>query len=130
MEPGVLEKLIESYIKLRDKKLEVGKQQAAVLKEYSDAMAGIESIFMAHLQEQNINSVSCDAGTAFIKRSRKATVPDKAAFTEYVIRTGEFYLCDMSAKVEAVEDWSNANSGMLPPGVNFRTYEVVQIQRK
>ena len=130
MEPGVLEKLIDSYIKLRDKKAAIRKEQAAVLKEYEDAMGSIENYLKAHLQEQNVNSVSCDAGTAFIKRSREATVPDKAAFREFVISTSEFDLCNMSAKVEAIQDWVEANSGMLPPGVNFRTWETVQIQRK
>jgi len=130
MEPGALETLINSYIELRDKKASIKKEQEAVVKQYNDALEQIENYLKAHLQEQNVNSVSCDAGTAFIKRSRQATVPDKAAFREFVISTSEFDLCNMSAKVEAVEEWVEANQGMLPPGVNFRVWETVQIQRK
>lgn len=130
MEPGVLEKLIESYIKLRDKKLAISKEQEKVLKEYSDTMTEIENYFMAHLKDQNVTSVSCDAGTAFVKQTRRATVGDKSAFREFVISTGEFDLCDMKPKVEAVQEWAEANSGMLPSGVNFRIWETVQIQRK
>lgn len=130
MEPGTLEHLIASYIKLRDKKAEIKKVQEVALKEYTDAMIVIEDFLKAHLQGQNINSVSSKSGTAFIKRKRKATLADGAVFREFVISTGNFDLCDFSAKVEAVEDWIETHEGNLPPGVNFNTFEGVNIQRK
>lgn len=130
MDPNALRGLIELYIKLRDKKAEIKKQQEEVVRQYTDGMAQIENVLKAHLQEQGLNSVSCPAGTAYINRKRKATLVDKGAFTEFVISTSEFDLCDMSAKVEAVEDWFNANQGQLPPGVNFNVYETVNVQRK
>jgi len=130
MDEGALHYMIENYIKLRDKKAAIRKEQEEVLKKYTDAMVQIEGFLKGALQEQGVNSVSCDAGTAFIKRKRSATLADKSAFREFVISTGEFDLCDMSAKVEAVEDWAAANSGMLPPGVNFSTHEGVNVQRK
>jgi hypothetical protein len=130
MDPGTLQHLIDGYIKLRDKKAAIKKQQEVVLKEYTDAMIGIEDFLKAHLQEQGVNSVSCDAGTAFIKRKRSATLADKGVFREFVISSGNFDLCDFSAKVEAVEDWAEEHQGQLPPGVNFSSYEGVNIQRK
>jgi hypothetical protein len=130
MEPGTLEKMIESYIKLRDKKAAIKKVQEAALKEYTDAMVSIEDFLKAHLQTQGVNSVSCPAGTAFIKRKRSATMADKGVFREFVISTNNFDLCDMSAKVEAVEDYVKEHDGQLPPGVNYSSYEGVNIQRK
>lgn len=130
MDQGTLQHLITSYIKLRDKKAVIKKQQEVVVKEYTDAMIAIEDFFKAHLQEQGVNSVSCDAGTAFIKRKRSATLADKSVFREFVISSGNFDLCDMSAKVEAVENWAEEHEGQLPPGVNFSTFDGVNIQRK
>jgi hypothetical protein len=130
MDPGTLENLIKGYIALRDKKAALKKQQETALKEYTDAMVQIEDFLKAHLQKQRVNSVSCDAGTAFIKRKRSATLADKGVFREFVISSQNFDLCDMSAKVEAVEDWVKEHEGQLPPGVNYSSYEGVNIQRK
>lgn len=130
MEKGTLETMIDSYIKLRDKKGEIKKQQDAVLKEYTDAMVQIEDFLRGHLQEQNVTSVSCDAGTAFIKRKRSATLADKGAFREFVIANEMFDICDLSPKVEAVEDYVKEHNGQLPPGVNFSTFEGLQVNRK
>lgn len=127
-----LGKMIEGYIALRDKKKEIADQQKKVLKQYSDAMDVIENFLQAHMQQQNVQNIATDEGTAFIKVKRSATVADKSAFREYVISTANFDMADFSARVEAVEDFVNdpANKGSLPPGVNFTTYQSVGIQRR
>ena len=127
---GSLEHLINGYIKLRDKKKAIEEQHKAELQRYSTAMDEIESFLKAHIKAQNLQSISCDAGTAFINRKRSATVADTAMFREHVISTGSFDLADFRAKVEAVEVYIQEHDGRLPPGVNFTTREVVQVQRK
>lgn len=130
MDDGVIGTMVDSYIKLRDKKEMVARQQAAVIKEYSDAMLQIEQFLQGYLQDQGLQNVATPFGTAFVKRSRSATIADKGAFREFVISTSEFDLCEWRANVEAVEDWFNANQGQLPPGVNFSTRETIGVQRK
>lgn len=130
MSEGTWEHLITSYITLRDKKASLKEQMETQLKQYTDAMIQIENYFKAVLDRGNVNSISCDAGTAFVRRKRKATVADREIFRKFVIDNENFDLADFSAKVEAVEDWVNEHEGQLPPGVNFQTYETVSIQRK
>lgn len=130
MEENVLQTMIDSYIKLRDKKAEIKAEQQKILNQYNTTMEQIESFIMGHLHEQGLQSVATKAGTAFLNRKRSATVADKKAFSDFVISTSEFDLCDMRANAEAVADWIEANSGMLPPGINFSVRETVGVQRK
>lgn len=127
---NTIHEMIESYIALRDKKEAIVKQQREVTKQYDDAMEQIENYLKGLLQTQRLSSFSCDAGVAFIKRKRSATVGDTQVFREHVISTGNFDLADFRAKPEAVEDYANEHDGQVPPGVNFRTYDAVQVNRK
>jgi hypothetical protein len=125
-----LNEMITSYIALRDKKEAIVKQQREVVKAYDDAMEQIENYLKGLLQTQRLSSLSCDAGVAFVKRKRSATVGDTQVFREHVISTNNFDLCDFRAKPEAVEDYAKEHDGQVPPGVNFRTYDAVQVNRK
>ena len=130
MSDATLNEMITSYIALRDKKEAIQKEQKAVVKQYDDAMESIENYLMGHLRQQRLTSTSCDAGVAFIKRKRSATVGDVQVFREHVISTQNFDLADFRAKPEAVEDYAKEHEGQMPPGVNFRTYDAVQVNRK
>ena len=125
-----LQNMIETYIKLRDKKAEVVKAQAEITKQYTEAMDEITLFLKGWLSKQNVNAIGCDAGVAFIRRSRKATLADKGAFREFVIENKNFDLANFSANVEAVEAYANENGGQLPPGANFRVFETVSVNRK
>lgn len=125
-----LNEMITSYIALRDKRAEIEKAQKVVIKQYDDAMESIENFLMGHLRGQKLNSTSCDAGVAFIKRKRSATVADTQVFREHVISTQNFDLADFRAKPEAVEEYAKEHEGQTPPGVNLRLYDAVQVNRK
>lgn len=127
---NTLNEMITSYIALRDKKEAIQKQQREVVKQYDDAMEGIENYLKGLMQQQRLTSLSCDTGVAFIKRKRSATIADTQTFREHVIATGNFDLADFRAKPEAVEDYAKEHEGQLPPGVNFRQYDAVQVNRK
>jgi hypothetical protein len=130
MNDTTLNEMITSYIALRDKKAAIEKEQKAVIKNYDDAMEQIENFLMGHLRQQKLTNMACEAGVAFIKRKRSATVGDTQVFREHVISTNNFDLCDFRAKPEAVEDYAKEHDGEVPPGVNFRTYDAVQVNRK
>jgi hypothetical protein len=130
MEEGTLAKLIDSYIKLRDKKESLVKQQKIEVKKLDEIMEGIEAFLRAHLKAQKVQSISSEFGTAFINRQRSATLADTAMFREFVIANSNFDLADFRPKKDAVEAYIEEHDGQLPPGVNFSTREVVLVQRK
>jgi hypothetical protein len=130
MEEGTLAKLIDSYIKLRDKKEAMVKAQKVEVRKLDEIMEGIEAFLRAHLKSQKVQSISCDAGTAFINRQRSATLADSPMFREFVISNRVFDLADFRPKKDAVEAYIDEHDGQLPPGVNFSTRETVLVQRK
>ena len=125
-----LNEMITSYIALRDKKEAIQKEQKALIKKYDEALDQIEDYLMGHLRGQRLTSTSCDAGVAFIKRKRSATIADAEVFREFVISNNNFDLVDFRAKPEPVEDYAKEHEGQVPPGVNFRSFDAVQINRK
>lgn len=127
---GTLSEMIVSYIALRDKRDALRKTQATVIKQYDDAMESIENYLKGLMMAQKVTNIGCSAGVAFINRKRSATVADAGTFREFVISNNNFDLADFRAKVEAVEDYVKEHDGQLPPGVNFRTYDAVQVNRK
>jgi hypothetical protein len=127
---ATLNEMITNYIALRDKKEAIQKQQKAVVKQYDDALEMIENYLMGHLRGQKLTSTSCDAGVAFIKHKRSATIGDAQVFREFVISNQNFDLADFRAKPEAVEDYAKEHEGQTPPGVNYRSYDAVQVNRK
>ena len=130
MEEGTLAKLIDSYIKLRDKKEALVKEQRVEVRKLDEIMEGIESFLRAHIKQQKVQSISSDFGTAFINRQRSATLADTAMFREFVIANSNFDLADFRPKKDAVEAYIEEHGGRSPPGVNFSTREIVLVQRK
>src|SRR5262245_267150 len=129
MDSGLLEKMIDSYIKLRDKKEALYEQHKAEMKKYNDALDELSGYLRGHLKSQKLNAISCDAGTAFIQRSRSATVADTATFREFVIANSNFDLADFRPKKDAVESYIEEHREGVP-GVNFSTRDIVLVQRR
>jgi len=100
------------------------------LKQYNDVMIELEGYLRGHLKSQKLNSISCDAGTAFIQRSRSATTADMAVFREFVIANSNFDLADFRPKKDAVEMFIEEHNGEGVPGVNFSTRDIVLVQRR
>jgi hypothetical protein len=122
--------MISGYIALRDKKNALKKEHIAVLKPYNEALEKIEDVLRGHLQANQLQSISGKDGTAFLKRTRSATVADASLFRGHVIANEDFDLADFRANPEAVESYVEDHKGGVPPGVNFSTSIDVFVQRK
>lgn len=127
---GVLQTLIDSYVKLRDKKEALIKEQKLHVKQLQDVMDEIEGFLRGHLKQQKVTSISSEFATAFLNRQRSATLADSGMFREHVIATGNFELADFRPSKDAVETYISEHNGHPPPGVNWSIREVVQVQRK
>jgi len=130
MDTGMLEKMIDSYITLRDRKEELIEKHKAELKQYNEAMDELAGYLRGHLLSQKLQSISCDAGTAFLQRQRSATVADMAIFREFVISNSNFDLADFRPKKDAVEGYIEEHKGEGVPGVNFTVRNGVLVQRR
>lgn len=120
--------IVESYIKLRDRK-------AAIKKEYDDKVAKIEkvmsvaeAVLLKHFDQTGAESVKTDAGTAYKSTRTSATVADWDAFLAHVQRTEAWEMLEHRASKRAVEEYKAANDD-LPPGINWSSEQVVNVRR-
>lgn len=120
--------LIGIYLELRDAKRALEKSHEEQLKPYTERMTKIELALQKYMQDTRLNSLPTDAGTAYISVKRSASVADGAAFRGHVIESREWDLADWRANVNAIETFIKEH-GIVPPGVNFREFEAVNVRR-
>lgn len=123
-----LDKIVERYVALRDRKAELKKafeEQAATL---TEAMDRLEAAILAHLNETGSESFRTSAGTAYKSVGTSITVADKAAFKDYLLETGQWELADIRAAKKNIEAFKAANDD-LPPGLNWSQAITVGVRR-
>lgn len=123
-----LNDLVEQYIKLRDKK-------AALKAEYDTKVAGvealldkIEAVLLKTFNETGMESVRTAMGTAYKSLRTSASIADWDAFYAYVKANEAHELVERRCNKTAVEQHKSA-TGDLPPGVNWREEQVVNVRR-
>jgi hypothetical protein len=129
--PGVpeLDKLINQYVQLRDRKRTLEAQHKAQLAPYNKVMSEVEGMMLDYMQKAGVDSVSTPGGTAYQSTKRSASIKDGAAFRKFVVETGAYNLVDWRANANAVFDYLGAHEGNPPPGVNPSSRVTVNFRR-
>lgn len=123
-----LDKIVERYVALRDKKAELKKsfeEQAAVI---TEAMDRLEAAILDHLNATGSESFRTAAGTAYKSVGTSITVADKVAFKDYLLETGQWELADIRAAKKNIEAFKAANDD-IPPGLNWSQAVTVGVRR-
>lgn len=125
--------LIARYVKGRDKLAEIKKhaeEEAAPIKK---AMALVEAELLMRMQEAGEKSKATDAGTCYVTTKHSVTMPDRAAFMDYIEQNDAWHLADVrpmkSAIVEMVEGAEEGAEIELPAGVNYTATKEVNVRR-
>lgn len=129
--PGVpeLDKLIDRYVQLRDRKRAIEAQHKEQLAPFNSLMSEIEGMLLDYMQQAGVNSVNTPGGTAYQSTKRSASIKDGAAFRKFVVETSAFNLVDWRANANAVFDYIEAHGGSPPPGVNPSSRVTVNFRR-
>jgi hypothetical protein len=127
--PLDIEKLVEVYLEIRDAKKAFTKQAKAQAALFEQRLSKIENALHNHMQLHKLNSLPCDAGTAYLSTRNSASIADATAFRGYIIENRDWDLVDWRANPTAVEGFINEHD-TLPPGVNWSSREVVNVRSK
>ena len=79
-----IDQLVDKYIRIRDKKAEVQKTQKAELARFDEALHTIERVFLTFMQENNVDSLNTNHGTAYKRVQTSCTIADRDAFLNFV----------------------------------------------
>lgn len=121
--------LIAHYLKARDKKEELKAAYDAKAKKIDEVLTKIEGALMVRMEREGTESMKSEHGTAYISTRNSCTTADKEAFLKYIRDHNEWGLLDARPLKSAVEVFIDANDGELPPGINWRSENVLRIRR-
>ena len=116
------------YVELRDQIAALKADLAEKLKPYQKGLEDLDAILLKALQDQGAKSIKTASGTVYQRIERSATIKDRKAFSEYVIRTGEYDLIDWRANKVGVFAHMEKNAVEVP-GVNTSAFMAIGVRR-
>ena len=123
-----IDQRVEQYVILRDKIRELEKAHEEAIKPYKEALDGLNSLLLQHLQTMGVESARTTAGTVYRTDRSSASIADVTAFWDHVMASQDFDLIDKRANKTAVSDYVKTN-GAAPPGVNYSVTHIVGVRR-
>ena len=124
-----VDKRVAKYVKIRDARAANTKQYEAIDKCYKDCLAAIENTLLATAQEVGTKSFKTDHGTAYIEERMQANIADDQVFFDFVRNSGDLDFFERRLKVGHIKEYSDANAGRVPPGLNIFRELSVKVRR-
>ena len=126
--PMDADKVIQNYIKVRDKKGEVAKRHAAELKPYNDALEIMETKLLMALNALNSESVKSEHGVAFKVIRSSVKIDDWNVALDFVLENDLQHMIERRLSKKAVAEFVEAQGANLP-GTHINNELTVQIRR-
>jgi hypothetical protein len=126
-EPNI-EKVVSTYIKLRNSKAAVeaaAKEEVEIIKA---KMVKLESWLLAQANEQNVTSFKTKSGTAFVTTVDYANVADWDAVLSFIKDNQAFDMLERRVSKTAVRGYIES-MGKVPAGVNYGTKIEVNVRK-
>ena len=120
--------LVGKYIELRDKKAQLKAEYDEKVSKIDAGLDKIEAKFLEVFDQTGMESIRTEFGTASASIRASATIADREALMEFVKKTNEWPLLQISVNKPAVSQYISAMDE-VPPGVNWRTERVLSIRR-
>lgn len=100
-----VDKYIEKYIELRDRKAEIAERHKEELAPINEAMKLLEQALLAHMQETGVDSVRAKGlGTAYTSEVLSLKVVDRQAALTHITDRGEWDLLQWSVNRTAYRE--------------------------
>jgi hypothetical protein len=123
------EKLIETYIKIRDAKDIRAKEHKAELKNFDDQLDVLQTELLARCEEAGGN-ITTPVGSVRRRISRMYWTSDWPSFYQMVKEHDAFHLLHQRISNKAMQEFLEANPNLVPPGLNADSEYAVTVVRK
>lgn len=120
--------MIKQYHLLKADSEALAKEQAEVMRPYTEGMKVIKNFILLKLDEQKEKSVKTNAGTAYISTGIKPKVDNREALLEHVKEHNAWSMLDIGVLLEPVKDFLDASGGEPPPGVSIEYWRRCNIK--
>jgi hypothetical protein len=123
-----IDKVIGTYVKLRDHRDQLREEAKAKEKPVTQKMEKLEAWLMKKANELGVESFKTDLGTAYLTSKVTVSVADKESFVNFIKEEDMFELLTISANKTAVNEYLDENEE-LPPGINRSVIRTVNVNR-
>ena len=126
MPEPTIEQLAKVYVKIRDKRREIAKQDEG-LKEQLDA---ISHQLLEICKEQGASTIRTEYGTVSRRTSKNYWTSDWDSFTKFVKEHDAFSLIQQRINNTNMSQFLEENPDTLPPGLNAEVNQTIVIVKK
>jgi len=120
--------VIDTYLKLRNKKESIEAEAKEKVKGIKDNMAKLEGWIKEQADKQGVKSFKTDHGTAFLTTTDFAQVADWDAVLDYIKTNDAFDMLEKRVSKTAVRGYIEKNKS-VPSGVNYGTRIDVNVRK-
>ena len=129
MEEGTLNKLTETYIKIRSKRTDLSSEFKKKDEELKDQQDKIKAALLEYLKDNNINSVGTDAGVFYRSQKRRYWTSDWESMHKFILEHEAPEFLEKRLNQSAVKEFLEENPELLPPGLNVQSEYTLSIRR-
>ena len=129
MEENTLNKLTETYIKIRSKRTDLSsefKKEDDALKEQQEK---IKAALLEYLKDNDINSVGTDAGMFYRSQKRRYWTSDWESMHKFILEHEAPEFLEKRLNQTAVKEFLEDNPELLPPGLNVQSEYTLSIRK-
>lgn len=123
-----IDEVIAAYVKLRDQRDELKKQQASALAPFNEKLYKLEVWLQRQLQDSGQQSAKTPAGTAFLQTDTSVTVEDFDTVLKFISENGLWQMLEKRVSKSVVTDYIESTQ-QVPPGVKITAEVVCRIRR-
>jgi hypothetical protein len=124
-----LDKVVATYIKIRDARAEKRRAFEAEDADLKAKMERIEAFLLQHLESVQATQVGTAHGTFYRQKDVIPSVDDWGVFYDWVKQNDAFDALERRVKKTFVTQYMEANEGALPPGVSVFSKYVIRVRR-
>lgn len=128
--PIPFNKIVRTYIKIRDKREELTRTYKQEYDVLSDKMGLIKSAILAQMRDHNVESMSTTEGVVYRTVDRKYWTSDWEAFHNLVVTHNAPQLLEKRVHQTHAREFFEANPDLVPPGLKVDSEYSVTIRRK
>jgi hypothetical protein len=123
------EKLVKAYLKMRDARDNLIKEQEAALQEVEDSMKRVKLALLEYCKEHNIESARTTAGMFYRSVKQRYWTNDWEAMGKFVVENGVPELLEKRLHQGNTKTFLEQNPDLLPPGLNVDSEFTITVRK-
>lgn len=125
-----LDRLVSTYVKIRDKKNELAAQFHAQEEELNGKLDVLKAALLEHCQANGVESVRTASGTFYRSVKKKYWTSDWESMNKFILEHEAVDLLEKRLHQGNMKQFLEENQDLLPPGLNVDSEYTVTVRRK